>query len=186
MLAHVTKSAADAFARFDGVSLFGARTGSKTESFQIPNSLPPGALQSVLPLRITRVESLRPGLTRTVSWGNQQFSSDTWIEHVEMGEGVEALAKFEDGRPALMRRQNRHYLAAWPSKQLREASLKHLLNLANIAPSPLPDDVRIRRRGALTFAFNFGCETQAAPAPSGARFVLGSDRIAPYGIAAWA
>ncbi|MBI1212878.1 MAG: beta-galactosidase [Alphaproteobacteria bacterium] len=185
MLAHVSQSAAEVFAQFDGVSLFGVRTGSKTESFQIPNFLPPGSLQSTLPVRITRVESLRPGVTRSIVWGNRQFSCDTWIEHVEMGEGVEAIAKFEDGQPALIRAQRRHYLAAWPSKELREAALKHLLQLANIATSQLHDDVRIRRRGGLTFAFNFGRDTQIAPAPKGARFVLGSDRIAPHDVAAW-
>jgi beta-galactosidase len=186
MLAHVSQNAADAFGRFDGISLFGVRTGSKTESFQIPNFLPPGALQSVLPIRITRVESLRPGLTRSIAWGNQQFSSDTWIEHVEMGEGVEALATFDDGKPALARKQNRHYLAAWPSKELREASLKHLFTLANIETSPQHEGIRIRHRGALTFAFNFASQPQRAPAPSNARFLLGSETIAPYDLAVWA
>lgn len=185
MLAHMSQNAADTFARFDGVSLFGVRTGSKTESFQIPNFLPPGALQALVPMRITRVESLRPGIARTVAWGNQQFSSDTWIEHVEAGEGVETLATFEDGKPALLRQGRRHYLAAWPSKQLREATLKHLLNLANISPLQLHDDIRIRRRGALTFAFNFGRESQPVPAPKGARFILGGDRIAPHDICVW-
>jgi beta-galactosidase len=185
MLAHVGEAAARMFVRFDGPMLFGVRTGSKTESFQIPNELPPGRLQSLLPIKIARVESLRPGLARTVHWGNQQFSCDTWIEHVDVGEGVEVLARFADGRAALSKQAGRHYLACWPSKDLIEASLKHLLNQANIPSTPLPDELRVRRRGSLTFGFNFGSEPRAAPASRDARFLLGGEIIAPYDLAAW-
>ena len=185
MLAHVNPTAAQAFAKFDGVTVFGVRTGSKSESFQIPNRLPPGGLQPQLPIRITRVESLRPGLARTVQWGNQQFSCDTWVEHLEVDAGVETLAAFADGKSALVRKGGRHYLACWPSKSLLEEALKHLLNQANLPVTPLHDDVRVRRRGAISFAFNFGSEPRSAPAPSGARFLLGGERIAPYDVAAW-
>jgi beta-galactosidase len=186
MLAHIGEAAAKAFADFDGVALFGIRSGSKTESFQIPKNMPPDALQRLLSVRITRVESLRPGTARSVLWGNQQFSCEAWVEHVDVGEGVEALAAFADGKPALVRKHNRYYLAAGPSKQLIEAAIKHLLDQGKIPSTILHDDVRIRRRGALTFAFNFGSQPQRAPTPSGARFVLGSENIAPYDLAVWA
>ncbi len=185
MLAHMGYGATEALERFHGVTLLGVRTGSKTESFQIPSDLPPGLLQKLLPIKIPRVESLRPGLTRTVKWGNQQFSCDTWVEHVEQGEGIEALATFADGKAALVRQGQRHYLACWPSKDLIEATLKHLFDQAKLSVTPLHDDVRIRRRGPVSFAFNFGSGPQPAPAPHGARFLLGGEHIAPYDLAAW-
>ena len=185
MLARVSEDAARSFANFGGAMLFGVRTGSKTESFRIPDNLPPGPLQSLLPIKIARVESLRPGLARTVQWGNQQFSCDTWLEHVDADERVEVLARFADGRAALSRRAGRHYLACWPSKDLIDATLKHLSNQANIPSTPLPADLRVRRRGSLTFAFNFGAEAQRAPVASGAKFVIGGESIAPHDLAAW-
>jgi beta-galactosidase len=188
MLAHVGEEAARAFARFDGTLLFGVRTGSKARSFQIPAELPPGALQNLLPIRITRVESLRPSLTRQVQWGNLQFAAECWIEHIESLDPrapIDAVASFADGKPALVRLQARHYLACWPSKQLIEATLKYLSERANIATVATADCVRVRRRGPVTFAFNFSSQPQIAPAPSGARFHLGGDRIAPFDLAAW-
>ncbi|MDP9103143.1 MAG: beta-galactosidase, partial [Pseudomonadota bacterium] len=42
------------------VVLLGPRTGSRTVDGHIPATLPPGPLQSVLPMKVVRVESLRP------------------------------------------------------------------------------------------------------------------------------
>ena len=52
----------------------------------------------------------------------------------------------------------------------------------------MPDlgDLRLTRRGGLTFAFNYGQTTVEAPAPQGARFHLGARQIDPAGVAAWA
>ena len=102
-----------------------------------------------------------------------------------MREGVETLATFGDDTPALVRKAGRYYLACWPSRELTDATLKHLFEQAKIAHRPLVDDIRVRRRGAISFAFNFGSQTHAAPAPRDARFLLGSERIAPYDLAAW-
>ena len=52
-----------------GIIVFGPRTGSKTDAFQIPVTLPPGAnLQTVLPIKVVRAESRRPGHTERVTW----------------------------------------------------------------------------------------------------------------------
>ena len=47
-------------------AVFGPRTGSKTVDLQIPPALPPGPLASLLPLRVWRVESLRPNVTERI------------------------------------------------------------------------------------------------------------------------
>ena len=58
----VREEALEAFREAEGPVLFGPRSGSKTETFQIPKELPPGPLQALLPLKVVRVESLPPGL----------------------------------------------------------------------------------------------------------------------------
>lgn len=56
-----------------GVLVLGPRTGSKTRSFSIPATLPPGPeLQELLPIKVARVEARRPLDRETVTW---QFSS---------------------------------------------------------------------------------------------------------------
>ena len=51
----------------DAVLLFGPRSGSKTRHFAIPDTLPPGELQALLPIRVAQVASLRPGLVHPVA-----------------------------------------------------------------------------------------------------------------------
>lgn len=180
----VTEAARAAFAAFDGPILFGPRTGSKTESFRIPDGLPPGPLGDLLGLKVTRVESLRPGLTRDVAWGNRRFLAERWIERVETA--AEPQAVFEDGSPALVGTDGGHlYLACWPEADLLQALLAALAERAGLVASPLPPALRLNRRGDLVFAFNFGPEPVDAPAPPAAAFVLGGRRIGPCDLAAW-
>ena len=49
----------------------------------------------------------------------------------------------------------------------------------------LPVGLRIRRRGDISFAFNFNTEEMAVPSPTDARFFLGGPMLEPFGVAAW-
>jgi beta-galactosidase len=184
-LPHVSESAARAFADFGGVAVFGIRTGAKTESFQIPRELPPGPLQPILPMKVVRVESLRPGVTRELTWGNRQYACGTWAEAIETGEGVDVLGTFASGGPALVRRARRFYLGAWPSRELAIDLAQHVLDEAQVATIALPDDLRLRRRGGITFAFNYGSDSLNAPADASARYVSGGQQIAAHNLSVW-
>ncbi|NNG04695.1 MAG: beta-galactosidase, partial [Inquilinus sp.] len=172
-----------AFRRFEGPILFGPRTGSKTETFGIPEALPPGPLAEILPIRVTRVESLRPGSERGVAWGNRRFAVPRWAETIDTE--LEPLARFDAGGPALVGAANRLYLAGWPEAPLREAVAELLIERAGLTAIPLPEGLRLRRRGGLTFAFNYGPETVELPAPKSAVFRLGGPRLEPYEVALW-
>ena len=184
-LAHVSESAARSFAGFGGVTLFGIRTGAKTESFQIPRSLPPGPLQALLPMRVARVESLRPSVVREVVWGNRQYSCGNWAETIEAGEGADVLAAFSSGGPALVRKAKRFYFAAWPTRELAMDLAQHVLDEAQVATIVLPEDVRVRRRGGITFAFNYGSDSRAAPSDASAHYVSGGPTIDSHNFSAW-
>ncbi len=184
-LPHVSEQAARAFAAFGGLTVFGIRTGAKTESFQIPASLPPGPLQGLLPIKVSRVESLRPGVTRDMTWGNRRHSCGTWAEAIEGGDALDVIARFDDGAPAFVRNGGRFYLAAWPTRELTADVVQHVLDESGVATISLPEDVRVRRRGDVTFAFNFGIDSFAAPASSNAKYVLGGQSIGPHNLSAW-
>lgn len=176
----VSEAAAAAFAASDAVLLFGPRSGSKTAEFQIPGSLPPGPLQALLPVQVRQVASLRPGLRHAVT-GQVAGAAERWREYVT-GE-ADALAEFADGTPALLRHGRAHYLAAWPDTALLDSTLR--LVLAGLNPAPLPAGVRLRRRGDLCFAINYGPEPFAAPEPDAARYLLGGQMVAPQSVACW-
>ncbi|KGQ23074.2 beta-galactosidase [Thermus filiformis] len=175
--------ALEAFQKARGLVLFGPRTGSKTEHFQIPPDLPPGPLQALLPLRVVRVESLPPSLEEVAEGPLGRFALGVWREWVEGR--AEPLLRFADGWGALFREGRRFYLAAWPSPDLLAALLPWLAREAGLKPLPLPGGLRLRRRGRWTFAFNYGPEEAEAPAPREARFLLGARRLPPYEVALW-
>lgn len=181
----VSPEAARAFAAHRGISVFGIRTGAKTRSFQIPPNLAPGPLQSILPLKVTRVESLRPGLAQELRWKNRSYACGTWSERLELADGAGVQGHFADGTPAIVESAGRYYVAAWPGAGLAFDIVTQALAEAGVPVTPLDEDVRLRRRGGLTFAFNFGPSPQRAPAPAGARFVLGGPEIDPHGVVAW-
>jgi beta-galactosidase len=178
--------AAAAFRAFGGPILFGPRTGSKTDSFHIPADLPPGPLADLLGVRVTRVESLRPGLARAIAWGNRRFAAERWVERVELRGDATPLAAFEDGTPALVETAaGRAYLACWPDHAFLQEVMGQLLDRAGLIAAPLPPDIRLTRRGDLVFAFNFGAEPAPAPAPEGVEMLVGGRRIGARDLAVW-
>jgi beta-galactosidase len=165
--------------------VFGPRTGSKSEAFSIPEQLPPGALQRVLRLRVVEVESLRPSLRPSIRLQDVEGSALRWREHVEPGVGTEVIARFDDGLPALLRCERVTYMAACFDRAVLHAAIADCTKRAGIDTTPVSDGLRLRRRGALRFAINYGDQAIAAPARAGATFVVGGPLVGPVDVAAW-
>jgi beta-galactosidase len=182
-LPHIGEAALACLARAEGQVLFGPRSGSKTRNFSIPANLPPGPLASLIPLRVTEVASLRPGLDEVVR-GAASGAAKRWRERIELTGAAEIDARFEDGDPALVRAGRWSYLACWPDAPLLANVLRAIAARAGLGVESLPEGVRLRRRGDLTFAFNYGDEIYVAPAPA-SRFVLGGRGVGPSEVAIW-
>ncbi len=173
----------EALAAFAGPIVFGPRSGCKTESLGIPANLPPGDLQELLPIKVTRVESLRPGVNFTVNWEGRDYESTVWKEWVESN--LNPVALFEDGKGAIYQQQNRHYLAFWPTQNFLNNYLGKLADGEGLEVHPLPEGLRLRRRGDLYFAFNYTNHPQTITVPKNAIFVLGDTTIPAYDLAIW-
>ena len=172
-----------AFQAYNGPILFGPRSGSKTASFQIPANLPPGPLSRLLPVRVTRVESLRPGLERGVRLGNRLYPARRWVEHLESD--LPTAAEYVDGSPAMVENQGRFYLGFWPDRTCLNALVDLVARRAGLGTERIAEGVRVRRRGNLHFCFNYGPDAVEAPAPAGAEFALGQRQVPPFDLAAW-
>ena len=181
----VDAALADRLMALSAPVLLGPRTASKTRDLHIPPGLPPEALRAALPIRVTRVESLRDDVSLPVTEGDgsEALSATAWREFIESP--LTPLARFADGGGAWYRHGHLDYLATWPEAALLRRVLTALASRAGIACTPLAEGVRLRRRGGLTFAFNSAPEDREAPAPRGAAFVLGARKLAPGGVSAW-
>lgn len=159
------------------------RSGSKNEHLSISDGLPPGPLRRLIDLRVTQVESLRPGIEVPLRWRGRRRRGLAWREWIEVGPGVRVEARFGDGLPALVRQGGVQYLAARPDPAFERQWLAAAARAAGLAPVRLPPALRLCRQGALLFAFNHGGTPLTLQVPD-ARWVLGGPTLEPCGVAA--
>jgi beta-galactosidase len=179
-LMQVDDAALSALKNTNAVVLYGPRSGSRDAHFNIPENLPPGPLADLTGTRQTQVASLRPGLSDKVS-GVVSGEAIRWREYLQTT--AEVLGTFENGDPALTGHNRHHYLACWPDEALLSSTLALLAEKAGLETLDVPAHIRIRRRGNLTFAFNYGTEDWTIPVTGD--FVLGNSLLAPQEVAAW-
>lgn len=180
----LTEKFIDSCAETGALLLFGPRTGSKTEHFQTPPSLPPGLLQRLIPLKVAYSESFPAGHREPGRMG--EIGGRVWLDVVETD--LKPLAEGTDGKGFLFRKDRTLYLATIPDDAFLNALVFRLLQEAGVAMNAPPDGARIRRIGDLTCAFNYApefVEIDESIAPAGARFLLGGRRLPPAGVAVW-
>ena len=175
-LPHVPDGLVRELAGFAGQVVIGPRSGSRTSEFAIPPQLAPGVLQAVMPIRVTHVESLPPGLVHA----GPGWTIERWLDHVE----GEAIAEFvaADGTVAGWRHGNVRYLAAWPGGELTDALLGRAAADAGLELHVLPEGLRLRRAGSRTFAFNYAAEPVALPASIVGEVLIGERLLPPAGV----
>ena len=176
---HVSDAAERAFAAADGVVLYGPRTGSKTRHHATPANLAPGPISALVRARVLQVSSLRPGLASNVK-GKVTGSAIRWRETVE-ALGAQSLGIFENGEPALIAANNHLYLACWPDERLLKSVMKLVVGKAKLKTIQLPEGIRLRQRGKLLFAFNYGNKPWRLSTEG--KLLLGKRVVAPQDLA---
>lgn len=151
---YVNDAAERVFAAADGVVMYGPRTGSKTRHHTLPANLPPGPLQNLVKARVLEVASLRPGLAHKIK-GKIKGTAIRWRESLDL-KGAKQIAHFENGQAAFIAAGNHHYLACWPDQTALDAAINYVVREAKLPALSLPEGVRLRRRGNLLFALNYG------------------------------
>ena len=165
----------DRLAASGAEAVVGPRSGSKTPQFSIPTALPPGDLQTRLPLKVTRVESLRPGVAAPPALD--------WIERCETA--LEPEMKLADGHGVLWRAGRMRYLAATLERDAMSKLLGAVAAEAGLSTLALPEGLRLRRHQGHVFAFNYACAARRLPADGSREFLLGGEELPPAGVAVW-
>ncbi len=158
-LPFVSEAAMAALAAADCEIILGPRSGSKTASVQVPQTLAPGALQSLIDLKVTHSESFPPTHRESVDFANQQVTCGVWLDHVETKLTPEAATR--DGAGVLFRSGSVSLLTSVPDQDFLMAVFEAASARAALEVTKLPRDVRTRRRGSVRHAFNYGPEPVA-------------------------
>tara|TARA_R110001583_G_scaffold146135_1_gene298175 strand:- start:424 stop:2394 length:1971 start_codon:yes stop_codon:yes gene_type:complete len=180
--AHVTSTLQVRLNAFKGVLLAGPRTGSKTDTYQIPENLAPGPLASLLPLMVERVDALPNHTQPAVSgrWGSGSLLH--WHEQIKTE--LPCLLKDDGGNPVLMGKGRHFYLGSCIDNGLLKASLAKLAEAAGLSSNYLPKGVRVRERGKVIFAFNYASH-EVFFEPEGAELVIGHRHLVAAGVSIW-
>jgi len=150
-VATLSASLVAALARFKGASLVGPRSNAKTAEFATPVPLPPNL--PGLDARVMRVESLPPDVPVPLTAGG---NFRHWREKLEgTAKVVEASL---DGYPALVAAGGLHYLAGWPDADAWARMLTRLCATQGIVTETLPEGLRRRQAGDVSFLFNYNAE----------------------------
>lgn len=175
---HVNDDLLSELKRFTGHLLIGPRCGSKTAEYSIPDNLPPASLQSLMPIKVTRVESLPDFATVTTTDG---YNAVRWREKV-MSDFV-AVSEFPDGWGFYYRSDRYHYLNACLDQSSLNEFMKARLKQASIATRHCGEGLRIRQRGSYKFAFNFGPDIVELDGAN--TYVIGDATLKPAEVAVW-
>nr|WP_272209793.1 beta-galactosidase [Marinicella sp. W31]MDC2875622.1 beta-galactosidase [Marinicella sp. W31] len=170
----ISEAAMAAFEATDAHLLFGPRSGSKTENFAIPSTLPPGILQHFLPVTVAEVSSLRLGVEIAVSGEGVSGTISRWRELLETE--LDAMVTAKDGAPVMVGNERASYLGAWADPDLLHAIFGMMLDRFDIAKTTVPEHVRLQRRGKLMFVFNYGPGAWTIPFET-RRFLLGQKTV---------
>ena len=173
-LLHVSDAALQAFEATSADIIFAPRSGSKTESLQIPDTLAPGPLQSLIPLKVTRSESFPPTHVETGQLGDKTVTGHTWLDHVETE--LTPLAQTETGTGLLYRSGRVSLFTTCPNRAFLQAVLGDICADRGIRTIDLPAGVRLIEHGRRRVVVNYNASDQQVPA-------LGIEHLPPAGVA---
>lgn len=179
---HISPDLQDRLNAYKGVLLAGPRTGSKTASYQIPESLAPENLSTLLPLKVERVDALPEHTQPAVSglWGKGHLKH--W--HEQICTNLPCLLKDDAGQPVLVGAERHFYLGSCLDNTLLKATFAKLAEKANLSIYYLPDGLRVRERGEIIFVFNYGSHPISFE-PENAELIVGSRKVLVAGVSIW-
>lgn len=147
-------SLVSALQSFQGTVLAGPRTGSKTAYFSIPERLPPDLPPTITNVMVSQVESLPADCPVPIR--GREGAVKFWREFLVPGEGTTVSIESTDGQPVLVSQGKFHYLGGWPDEALLDGIVEDLGKEEGLGLLRLPDGLRLRRDGTVTYAFNYG------------------------------
>ena len=132
-------------------------TASRSREYRMPNMLAPGALQTLIDLRVTRSESLPPHEMLTAkSADNLTTHCGQWRECIQSN--IKPHAQFDDGWGFHYQQDRIHYINAIPDATGLLELFGRLFHESGIRAKNLGPYLRTQRVGNWRLAFNFGKE----------------------------
>jgi beta-galactosidase len=182
-----------AYVNSGGHLVFTPRTGLQDRTGQFFEADRASSIKELIGGEVEAYDALPDATDGLIDLDGTTFKWQAWGELLFADEGTRVWAKYANmfyaGAPAITHRKHKNgsvtYCGVFGGRDLAEAVIEKLADVIGHDADPLPDRVRVTRRGAYMIALNFGDQTVATPAPKDVQFVLGSRQLAPAGVAIW-
>lgn len=177
----VSEALLQALRSSDAALLIGARSGSKTAEYQTPTddaaALAPGPLQALIDVQVTAVDAIRAGCGFDVD--DHPDAVHTWLEQIRSK--LTPLRTTVNGAGVHYAQGRVHYVAAQLADTLLQSLIRELLE-PRVNCLDLPPGVRVRRRGAVLFAFNYANSERTIAGLDDYTPILGGEVLPPAGV----
>lgn len=163
-------------------AVFGPRSASRDSDGRLPKNLAPGAVQTLLPLRVEAVDSMRSGALRQIEAARFRGTVTRWYEQISS----QLDARLSDDQNGGFWYQNGayHYLNGYPDQALLVSILNQICDQAGLDVHKLDEGLRLRRLGDLLFVFNSSPRNRRFH-PHQGRCLLGSEELSQGEYAVW-
>jgi len=163
--------------------VFGPRSGGKTDEFNLAPDLPPGLLQELVPVKVLSTETTRPDCAEPLEFAGGSYLANRWSEELQLSDDCHAVAFYQTGKPAVATKERFTYVATLTDNDFLVSLFDELAGKLSITTTKLPKDMRITKRGNLSFVFNYAGFPQSFDAPANSQFLIGSTELAPHDVA---
>lgn len=163
--------------------VFGPRSGSKTDELSLAPNLPPGKLQTLLPIKVLSTETIRPDCNEKLFYQGNTFESRCWREELSVPSGATIVASYHDDTPAVVRQGKTTYVASLTCDTFLISLFESLANECAIPNIRLPKDMRIVHRGDIAYVFNYASYPQEFPDQNMGTFILGQAQLNAFDVA---
>ncbi len=183
----------DDYASNGGQLVLTCRTGLMDRTGQLfegPTAAP------ILPLiggTIEAYDSLPDDLLGQVEMDGVKHKWGAWADLLYAEPTTKVLAKYADqfytDAAAVIQTKRGSgavtYCGVYAEQSFTDALIEKLATATKLATTALPPRVQIIRRGGYRIALNYQLVPFDAPAPRGAKFLVGSRKVEPVGVAVW-
>jgi beta-galactosidase len=150
----------------------------------------------ILPLiggTIEAYDSLPEALDGQVEMDGQKFKWGAWGDLLYAEPTTKVVAKYADqfytGAAAVIAHKYGQggvtYCGVYAEQAFTDALIAKVALAAKLPVATLPPRVQILKRGSYRIVLNYQMTTFDAPAPRGARFLVGTRKVDPAGVAVW-
>jgi beta-galactosidase len=128
-----------------------------------------------------------------VELDDREYPWGVWGDLLYTEPDTRTLAKYADqfyeGAAAVIQRRYEKgivtYCGVYGEQDFTDALAAKLATQASLVTRPLPSRVQLLRRGVYRILLNYSLQSVDAPAPPRTRFLVGTRKVDPAGVAVW-